>query len=93
MQSGTIARLLLDKGFGFIRDERGTEHFFHVARFVKRSLSYCGTANALSLRPKNRRKDRVPVMCAWSTNEPEHRGSGDSVRRVGRDGINATTAR
>ena len=29
MQSGTIARLLLDKGFGFIRDERGTEHFFH----------------------------------------------------------------
>ena len=29
MQRGTIARLLLDKGFGFIRDERGTEHFFH----------------------------------------------------------------
>ena len=29
MQNGTIARLLLDKGFGFIRDERGTEHFFH----------------------------------------------------------------
>ena len=29
MPSGTIARLLLDKGFGFIRDERGTEHFFH----------------------------------------------------------------
>jgi len=29
MQSGTIARLLLDKGFGFIRDERGIEHFFH----------------------------------------------------------------
>jgi len=28
MQSGTIVRLLLDKGFGFIRDE-GTEHFFH----------------------------------------------------------------
>ena len=29
MQSGTIARLLLDKGFGFIRDECGTELFFH----------------------------------------------------------------
>ena len=29
MQTGTIARLLIDKGFGFIRDEGGTEHFFH----------------------------------------------------------------
>ncbi len=29
MASGTIARLLIDKGFGFIRDEAGVEHFFH----------------------------------------------------------------
>jgi len=29
MQTGTIARLLIDKGFGFIRDEQGVEHFFH----------------------------------------------------------------
>ena len=29
MPTGTIARLLIDKGFGFIRDEGGTEHFFH----------------------------------------------------------------
>ena len=29
MASGTIARLLIDKGFGFIRDESGVEHFFH----------------------------------------------------------------
>jgi len=29
MQTGTIARLLIDKGFGFIRDENGLEHFFH----------------------------------------------------------------
>jgi CspA family cold shock protein len=29
MSSGTIARLLIDKGFGFIRDETGVEHFFH----------------------------------------------------------------
>ena len=29
MATGTIARLLSDKGFGFIRDEGGTEHFFH----------------------------------------------------------------
>src|SRR5262245_50681707 len=50
---------------------------FTVARCMERSLGHCGKANALSLRPKNRRKDRVQVMCAWSTNEPEHRGSGD----------------
>jgi CspA family cold shock protein len=29
MPTGTIARLLIDKGFGFIRDEGGVEHFFH----------------------------------------------------------------
>jgi CspA family cold shock protein len=29
MPVGTIARLLTDKGFGFIRDENGIEHFFH----------------------------------------------------------------
>ena len=29
MPQGTIARLLIDKGFGFIRDESGLEHFFH----------------------------------------------------------------
>ncbi len=29
MPTGTIARLLIDKGFGFIRDDAGVEHFFH----------------------------------------------------------------
>ena len=29
MATGTIARLLIDKGFGFIRDEGGTEHILH----------------------------------------------------------------
>jgi CspA family cold shock protein len=28
--SGTIARLVADRGFGFIRDERGQELFFHA---------------------------------------------------------------
>ena len=34
MTNGTIARLLIDKGFGFIRDENGTEHFFHSPNMI-----------------------------------------------------------
>ena len=29
MASGTIVRLMTDKGFGFLSDEGGVEHFFH----------------------------------------------------------------
>lgn len=29
MASGTIKRVVRDKGFGFIRDDRGQEFFFH----------------------------------------------------------------
>jgi CspA family cold shock protein len=29
MLTGTIARLLIDKGFGFVRSNSGIEHFFH----------------------------------------------------------------
>ncbi len=29
MASGKIVRILIDKGFGFIGDEGGVEHFFH----------------------------------------------------------------
>ena len=38
MPSGTIARLLIDKGFGFIRDESGVEHFFHRSAVRGRGL-------------------------------------------------------
>ena len=31
MASGTIVRILTDKGFGFISDEGGVEHFFHMS--------------------------------------------------------------
>ena len=42
MPSGTIARLLIDKGFGFIRDESGVEHFFHRSgrEPVSRDIDY-----------------------------------------------------
>jgi cold shock protein len=29
MAQGTIKKLVADKGFGFIRDAQGQEHFFH----------------------------------------------------------------
>lgn len=29
MANGVIKRLVRDKGFGFVRDDAGTEHFFH----------------------------------------------------------------
>jgi CspA family cold shock protein len=29
MANGTVKRIMHDKGFGFIRDERGQEYFFH----------------------------------------------------------------
>jgi cold shock CspA family protein len=28
-QSGIVVRVFPDKGFGFIRDQKGTEYFFH----------------------------------------------------------------
>lgn len=31
--NGTIARVIGDKGFGFVRDTTGVEHFFHKTGF------------------------------------------------------------
>jgi CspA family cold shock protein len=31
MATGTVARIAQDKGFGFIRDDRGQEYFFHYS--------------------------------------------------------------
>lgn len=32
--TGTIARVIGDKGFGFVRDTTGVEHFFHKSGFL-----------------------------------------------------------
>ncbi|HEX5396387.1 MAG TPA: cold shock domain-containing protein [Candidatus Limnocylindria bacterium] len=31
MPTGTIKRIVADRGFGFIADDRGNEHFFHFS--------------------------------------------------------------
>jgi CspA family cold shock protein len=31
MATGTIKRLVTDRGFGFIADDEGKEHFFHFS--------------------------------------------------------------
>ena len=44
MPTGTIARLLIDKGFGFIRDEGRTEHFHRVRSAGPCLSSFAGQA-------------------------------------------------
>ena len=46
MATGTIARLLIDKGFGFIRDESGIEHFFHRSAVRHTRNTECGEEGA-----------------------------------------------
>ena len=53
MPQGTIARLLIDKGFGFIRDEGGIEHFFHRSAVRARSSSCCEKGSVWNFRRKS----------------------------------------
>jgi hypothetical protein len=60
MPTGTIARLLIDKGFGFIRDEGGIEHFFHRSS-VRVLFSSCFVKDSgWSSRRKNPERDLEP---------------------------------
>ena len=77
MQSGTFARLLLDKGIGFSRDERGTEHFFHRGSVRGVVVELLPRGQRVECTLEESQTDRVQVMCGSSTNEPEQRGSGD----------------
>ena len=90
MQTGTIARLLIDKGFGFIRDEGGTEHFFH------RSSVRGAVFELLARRPARRVHGR-----GFGQGSARRRGAADreltpaidalrSPGRSPRDGIPAT---
>ena len=63
MPTGTIARLLIDKGFGFIRDESGIEHFFHRSSVRGAVSSCCGKGSGLNSRRRNPARVRAPVKC------------------------------
>ena len=52
MPNGTIARLLIDKGFGFIRDESGVEHFFHQIAPSAAPSSNCSAKASASTSPR-----------------------------------------
>ena len=69
MASGTIVRLLIDKGFGFIRDEGGVEHFFHrsAVRGAVFELLREGQRVGFTIEPDGR-VDDVSVD-AWSRDE------------------------
>jgi len=56
MPTGTIRRLFVTKGFGFIRDEQGTDHFFHMSAIRGGSL--------FSALKEGQRVEFVPVNSA-----------------------------
>ncbi len=61
MASGTIVRLLTDKGFGFISDEAGVEHFSIKAEYRTGCSSRFGKASGSSSPSKSRPRALAPV--------------------------------
>ena len=59
MPTGTIARLLIDKGFGFIRDESGIEHFFHRSSVRGAVFELSAKVSASTSRSKTHPKVRA----------------------------------
>ena len=61
MPSGTIVRLLTDKGFGFISDEGGVEHSSIRAVYRARCSSHFGKASGSSSASKSRPRALAPA--------------------------------
>ena len=61
MPTGTIARLLIDKGFGFIRDESGIEHFFHRSSVRGAVFELLREGQRVEFTPKNPERARAPA--------------------------------
>ena len=83
MPTGTIARLLIDKGFGFIRDEGGVEHFFHRSAVRGAVFELLREGQRVEFTPRNRPRGRARATFASSRTElpsvvpgPRHTGAG-----------------
>lgn len=61
--TGTIARLQLEKGFGFIKDEAGQDYFFHRSAVVGEGMESLRDGDSVeftgSQGPKGLRADSV----------------------------------
>ena len=92
MPNGTIARLLIDKGFGFIRDESGVEHFFHRSS-VRQTVTWFSYRQATNRRsgdwtapwyglPRSRTSDTAsPVRASRVTNAGPYSDRASPRRR------------
>ena len=62
--TGTIARLQLEKGFGFIKDNAGQDYFFHRSAVVGEGMEYSSAKVIRSSSPLGKgRKVRAPKAC------------------------------
>jgi cold shock CspA family protein len=61
IETGTVVRLLADKGFGFIRVPEGVEYFFHRSASLDFDSLVIGTPVAFlpTTSPKGLRAERV----------------------------------
>ena len=66
MPEGTIARLLMDKGFGFIRDDRGIEHFFHRSSVRNAVFEMLREGQRVEFTPEDTGRVRGPETCRSS---------------------------
>ena len=63
MSSGTIKRLVRDRGFGFIRDDGGQEWFFHRSS-VQGSFDQLNEGQRVASKKSHRPKDPAPATFA-----------------------------